>query len=75
VRYCHQNHVYVTKNSCWKLEPGVAEVHAIWVTVISIMFILQQTCWNLEPTFAELYAMWVTVISIMFMLQQTDAGS
>ena len=41
--YCHQQHVYVTPNRRWKLEPGVAEVHAMWVTVISIMFMLQQT--------------------------------
>ena len=47
----------------------------MWITVISIMFMLQQTCRNLEHTVAEVYAMWVTVISIMNMSQQTDAGS
>jgi hypothetical protein len=41
--YCHQHHVYVTANRCWKLEFGVAEVHAMRVTVISKMFMLQQT--------------------------------
>jgi hypothetical protein len=43
VGYCHKYHVYVKTNRCWKLEPGVAEVQAMWVTVISIMFMLKQT--------------------------------
>ena len=43
VGYYHQYHVYVKTNRCWKLEPRVAELHAIWVAVISIMFMLQQT--------------------------------
>ena len=43
MNFCHQHHVYVTADRCWKLEPGDAEVHAMWITVISILFMLQQT--------------------------------
>jgi hypothetical protein len=49
--------------------PRVADVQAMWVTVIRIR------SWKLEPGVAEVHAMWVTVISIMFMLQQTDSES
>jgi len=31
------------KNGSCKLDPGVAELHAMCFTVISIMFIVQQT--------------------------------
>jgi hypothetical protein len=56
--------------------PGVAEVHVMWVTVISNMFMLQTNrCWKLVPGVAEVHAMWVTVISNMFMLHHKDAGS